>query len=205
MSFFLAKPHVENGDGEIITPDILIDRLFAFRDGKATPVSVGALSHDVVAQVANRAGVTPAVVVIAAGAGPILSPAIVLDDGRVHLARKAWRLRHLGDAADAIDLELNSEKASLDDNSPVSAAIASAPGSTGNSLARGMAVIAAIESLSHNQTAPCRLTVTMSDRTTGRALRHSVDIVRADAEMWERRPQPEYSTGPQKKSVQHYT
>lgn len=199
MSFFLTKPHIANTDGSIITPDILIDRLYRHEAGETTPVPLGLVSHDFWVQVPSGGiATTPAVLLLAAGAGTILFPAVVLGDGRICLARKAWRLRQLdGDGA-----ELSLDGTSLGDFADPAQVIATIPGSDGTSLARGLAAVCPLAAATRQSAAGSRVTIGLSDGD--RTLNYSIDLKDVTADHWPERPQPQYSEGPQFREVTHY-
>ena len=87
MAFFLFKPHVDGPKG-ITSPDLIVDYLLV--DGVATPVSQLTMALEL--QVVAKGEHYPACALVAAGAGPLLSPALVLADGHVGIGRYAWRL-----------------------------------------------------------------------------------------------------------------
>lgn len=205
MSVFLARPHIANADGTVITPDILIDRLVRFSRGSVRTRITGSLTHDVWVQVVGPSvRAAPACLLLAAGAGTTVLPAIELGDGRVALARKAWRLRQLGDGGRAVALAGSDWEAPLAAFAPPEQAIAAIEGSQGHSLPRGIAVLCPLEQRAEVVAPGSRVSVRLVDRAGDRSLEHWIDLKDADADHWDKRPQPEYSEGPQFREVTHY-
>ncbi len=113
---FLYKPHVVGGEGQVTSPDVIVD--CAFVDG--TQVPVGMLTMEAWLDVAEGQGAKAAVAVMALGGGALVLPAVVLDDGRVSLGRMAQRM-----SASDVD----------------AAAMVEAVGGEGDALPRGYLVV----------------------------------------------------------------
>lgn len=185
MSLFLYKPHVEGPTGAVTTPDILIDRLLA----GGAPVPVGRLSADPSQQVTQGETGAPGLVLVAAGAGTLLAPALALGDGRVVLGRAAWRLRALDPAA------LRLAGAALPE--PVAAMLA-AGGGEGDMLPRGVAV------LSTAAPAPLGPVCEVVLEAGAAAIRLVVWAESLEQDSRAPRPLPRYSVGPTRTDVTHY-
>ena len=87
---FLLKPHVTGPEGQITTPDVVVDRLLV--DGKGR--SLGLLTHDCWQEVEADASSCPAYALMALGGGALILPAQVMSSGMVIAARSAWRLNN---------------------------------------------------------------------------------------------------------------
>ncbi len=105
-SSFVYQPHVHQSDGTVITPDILIERVYAPGAGNAlaqAPVS-RVTSATVLQQSAGSPIGTPAIVRIAASYGLLVSVGAILEDS-LAVARAAWRFDDIRAAYDDIDLQ----------------------------------------------------------------------------------------------------
>ena len=91
MSLFLYKPHVEGPKGAITSPDIVVDRVFV--DGVVKPVNF--LCSGTHQQIEDGETCRPAYAVTAIGGGALISPAVLVGEGRICVARMAWRLANL--------------------------------------------------------------------------------------------------------------
>lgn len=205
MNFFLTRPHVENAKGDVTTPDILIDRLFVFSGEASAPRPLVGLSHDIEAQT-EQAGisVTPAILLFAAGAGTLVSPALSLIDGRLLLARKAWRMRYLENGFSALRLRMNDDEISLDEIGSYLGVVSSIPGGRLEHLPRGIGVVVKAEKLEARSVPSSREVVELIDTRSKGRLRHWVDMIDITRDSWEHRPAPDYATGPQNMGVKHY-
>ncbi|NKB29203.1 MAG: hypothetical protein GKR99_17265 [Rhodobacteraceae bacterium] len=91
MSLFLLKPHVTGPEGQVTSPDVIVDRMFVDQ----SPVPVSRLTHDAWQQgVADETG-KAAYGLMAIGGGALILPAVVLGSGTVIASRGAWRLNNL--------------------------------------------------------------------------------------------------------------
>ena len=188
MSLFLYKPHVEGPEGNITTPDIVIDRVFVGSTPAPLTVLTTELYHQ--AEPGGQAGSTYALTAL--GGGALISPVVRLASGSIVLARKAWRLKNLGGHLDAVALNGKS----LDEVSLPSELI-SENGGSGEVLPRGFLVVC------ENAVPGDR--ATLSDSRLGRSLDHRVVLEDITADRWEgRRPDPRYSVGPTKRDVPHF-
>ena len=95
MSHFLFKPHVEGPSDAITSPDVIIDRLFLAEGAALSPVPTSRLTSDNSQQTVTGVQATPFYALTSLGGGIIISPGVKLDDDRVIVARKAWRLNNL--------------------------------------------------------------------------------------------------------------
>jgi len=104
-SSFVYQPHVQQSDGTIITPDILIERVYASgADGVLTPVPVTRVTSAAALQQSAGAPMgVPAVVLVAASYGLLVSVGAILEDF-LPLARTAWRHDDIADGYDDIEL-----------------------------------------------------------------------------------------------------
>lgn len=90
-SSFVYQPHIHQSDGSVVTPDILIERVYASGTDGLSPVPVSRLTSAAVIQQASNAPTgTPAVVLIAASYGLLISVGVILDVA-LPVARAAWR------------------------------------------------------------------------------------------------------------------
>lgn len=188
MPLFLYKPHVEGPEGNITTPDIVIDRVFV----GSTPTPLTVLTTELYHQAAQGGEADSRYALTALGGGALISPAVRLASGSIVLARKAWRLRNLAGHLDAVALNGKS----LDEFGLPSALI-SAVGGSGEILPRGF--LAVCENAAPGNRA------TLSDSKLGRSLDHRVVLEDVAADRWDgRRPDPRYSVGPTKREVPHF-
>lgn len=188
MSLFLFKPHVEGPEGQVTTPDIVIDRVFV--DGGLR--SVNTLTSETYFQTEADAVVTPAIAVTALGGGALIGPAAVLGSGFICAGRRAWRLNNLDDHIAKITLN----GASLADIGLPSDLIASAGGS-GDTLPRGYMLLKTAKNAANE--------ITLSDGLMKRELSLRIVAAPAEHDRWgDARPKPRYSVGPTQKDVQHF-
>ena len=188
MSLFLYKPHVEGPEGNITTPDIVIDRVFV--GGTPTPLTV--LTTELYHQVEQGEEANSRYALTALGGGALISPAVRLASGSIVLARKAWRLKNLAGHLDAV--ALNGQ--SLGEVGLPSELI-SENGGSGEVLPRGFLVVC--------ENAVPGNRATLWDGKLGRSLDHQVVLEDVTADRWGgRRPDPRYSVGPTKREVPHF-
>jgi hypothetical protein len=103
-SGFIYHPHVHQSDGTVVTPDIAITRIFASGPDRLAPVPVSRLtSAAVIQQTADAPVGAPAVVLVAASYGMLVSVGCILADA-VAIARAAWRYDDIAAVYDAIML-----------------------------------------------------------------------------------------------------
>ena len=185
---FLAKPHVTGPEGNVTSPDVIIDYLFV--EGAKRPLSL--LTHDCWQQAQVDATTAPAHAVMALGGGALISPALVLSDGLVILSRQAWRLANLDGHIGQVTLNgVPLAKIGLP------AAQVEAIGGTGDALPRGYLVVKTMS----GDTAEA----TLADTVLNRSLSHRVTFEPLDHDRWGKaRPRPRYSVGPTQKDVQHF-
>lgn len=117
------RPHVEESDGTVATPDLLLGHLAIALPGRPPlPVGLHAWHSDLAIRCEpSRTGALPALAVMAASRGALLLPAVVhvdlsaLDTGDLRLAlgtcvclgsRSAWRLAAASAAAPKVWLAL---------------------------------------------------------------------------------------------------
>lgn len=188
MSLYIFKPHVEGPEGNITTPDIVIDRVFV--DGGVVPVNN--LTSETYLQAEQDDTARAAYVVTALGGGALIGPAAILGANRVIVARCAWRLNNLDDGI--ADVTLNGialKKLQLP------ADIIAGVGGHGDTLPRGYQVLATADSVG--------TTVEMVDPARNRSLSMELKISSVVQDRWgDDRPKPRYSVGPMMKEVQHF-
>jgi len=188
MSLFLFKPHVTGPEGNITTPDIVVDRLFV--DGDLRPL--GLLGSDLWLQAAADETARAGYAVIALGGGALISPALVLGSGPVVVTRKAWRLNNLDGHIGEVTLN-SVTLASVG----LPAAIIQAAGGTGDALPRGYMLVQTAAGDTRN--------ADLADSALGRELTHRVVFEPVDRDRWgDARPKPRYSVGPMMKEVPHF-
>jgi len=96
-SSFVYHPHVYQSDGTVVTPDIVIDRVFASGADGLAPVPVSHLTSTAVLQQVAEAPVgAPAVVLVAASFGMLISVGAIFGDA-LPVARSAWRYDDIRD------------------------------------------------------------------------------------------------------------
>lgn len=188
MSLFVLKPHVVGPEGNITTPDILVDRMFI--DGALSPVCL--LTHEIWQQVAADETAQAAYGIMALGGGALILPAIMLGSRSVVASRKAWRLNnldgHIGDvtlngvALSGIGLPL---------------AEIHAAGGSGDALPRGYLLIRTAKGETR--------TAELADPKLERSLTHKAELEPVDQDRWgDARPRPRYSIGPTQKEIPHF-
>jgi hypothetical protein len=187
MALFLYKPHVAGPEGNITTPDIVIDRLFV--DGKVKPLGglTIELAHEVDGDQSPRAGYA----ITALGGGALISPALCLGD-TVAVARSAWRVNNLDGHIGAVSLN----------GTPLSevglpSQVIEAAGGSSDTLPRGYMLICQ-SGFSDNR-------AELLDNAKNRSLIHRLFLSDVNADRWgESRPKPRYSVGPTQKEIPHF-
>jgi hypothetical protein len=188
MSLFLFKPHVEGPEGNITTPDIVIDRVFV----NGAPKTINLISTETYHQVDEGEPAYPAYGITALGGGAVISPAVLLGSGRICLARTAWRLNNLNGNVGEVTLNGQSLAALR-----LPADLIEAAGGEGDTLPRGYLLICVAEETSAQ--------AVLGDRARGRELSHRLTLSLISEDRWgDVRPKPRYSVGPMMKEVQHY-
>ena len=188
MSLFLFKPHVEGPEGNITTPDIVIDRMFI----GSTPMPLTVLTTELYHQAEPGGQASSTYALTALGGGALISPVVQLSTGSIVLARKAWRLKNLSGHLDAVALN---ESSLVELGRP--SELISANGGSEEVLPRGFLVIC------ENSVPGDR--ATLSDGRLGRSLDHQVVLEDVTADRWDgRRPNPRYSVGPTKREIPHF-
>ena len=152
MSLFLLKPHVTGPEGQVTSPDVIMDRLFV--DGAPRPI--GNLTHEAWQQAAAGEVGTAAYGIMALGGGALILPAVVLGSGTVIAARCAWRLNNLDEYVG--EVLLNGTALST---VGLPAHEIEAAGGAGDTLPRGYLLI--------RTAAGASLSAQLSDPQTGRA------------------------------------
>lgn len=187
MSLFLLKPHVVGPEGNITSPDVVVDRLFV--NGAVVPVSL--LTHEAWQQVAPGEISRAAYGIMALGGGALILPAVVLGSGLVVASRRAWRLNNLDGHVERVTLN----GVPLSDVAMPSTEI-EALGGAGDALPRGYLLI---------RTGGEAQDAVLSDPERGRALEHRVVLGSVEVDRWgHERPRPRYSIGPTQKEIPHF-
>ncbi len=185
---FLLKPHVTGPEGQITTPDVIVDCLLV--DGQRR--SLALLTHDCWQGVGADASSRPAYALMALGGGALILPAQVISNGLVIAARAAWRLSNLDGHVGEVTLN-STPLADLDLPSDL---IAGA-GGTDDALPRGLMLVRAAEAAATE--------ASLVDPVLGRELRLAMHLQPLDADRWgDTRPRPRYSVGPTQKDVPHF-
>ena len=188
MALFLYKPHVEGPDGNITSPDIIVDHTSV--DG--SPVAVNRLTHQCWQQTSANDTARAAYGIMALGGGALILPTLVLESGSIVVARMAWRLNNLDSHIGEVQLnDVALSNIGLPANEIESA------GGHGDTLPRGIMLIKTYGEDTRN--------ANLIDPRLDRKLLHRVVFERIDEDRWgDSRPQPRYSVGPMKKEVQHF-
>lgn len=185
---FLLKPHVFGSEGQITTPDVIVDYLIV--DGARRPLAF--LTHTCWQQAREDATTAPGYALMALGGGALMLPALVLSDGLTIVARQAWRLNNL----DGHVAQVTLNGVALDEVGLPKAEIEAA-GGTGDTLPRGLLLVKTM--------AGDRSEAVLADPVMDRTLEHRVSFEPLNADRWgEGRPHPRYSVGPTQKEVPHY-
>ncbi len=121
IAFCLYQPHVYQGEGEVVTPDLMITRLGVALAGDVRPVSIERLTTAVVVpEPVGRCCGAPAAVVVGSSGGALITvgavhgdlscldadPDLALRAGAKVLSRFAWRLSDIAANAQWIILKL---------------------------------------------------------------------------------------------------
>ena len=185
---FLFKPHVTGPEGAITTPDVIIDALFV--DGAKQPLS--RLTQQAWQEAEETVTTRAAYALTALGGGALISPALVVSDGLVIVARSGWRLANLDRHIGAVTLN-GRRLADL----AMPADLINAAGGTEDALPRGFMLL---------QTAPGDTAeAVLADGTLGRELTHRAHFTPIGTDRWgDARPKPRYSVGPIQKDVPHF-
>lgn len=185
---FLLKPHVTGPEGQITTPDVIVDCLLV--DGKRR--DLGFLTHNCWQEVEAAASSCAAYALVALGGGALILPAHVVSNGLIIAARVAWRLNSLDDHVGEVTLN-GVPLADLE----LPADLIAATGGAEDALPRGYMLVWTMEAAATE--------VTLADPALGRELRNTVHLQSLDADRWgDARPRPRYSVGPTQKEVPHF-
>ena len=121
IAYRLYQPHVNQGDDEVVTPDLMLSRMGVAFAGDVRPVSIERLTTAVVvAEPAGRCCGAPAVIVVSSSAGALITagavhadlncldadPDLALQAGAKVTSRFAWRLSDAAAHADRVTLQL---------------------------------------------------------------------------------------------------
>ena len=215
MSHYLYKPHI-HGPEHITTPDILVDRLFRARRKEGAvelhPAGLdGVRTNPEVPGIGGRAIVIPAVYLVAAGGGVILSAGaecMVNEYRLLHISRFAWRLKYVEDHLDRVQLLVSREGADPDivplNRFPAPEAVLQHLGSRGSALPGGVMVSATAAEVEYGFEVPGSLTLSLMDNESERHFNHTISFTSPDGEDSRRPREPRYAVGPQTGDVRHY-
>ena len=183
---FLLKPHVTGAEGQVTSPDVIVDRLIV--DGTPRPLSL--LTHDAWHETDDTA--VAGYGIMALGGGALILPALVFSGGLVVASRSAWRLHNLDDRIGSVTLNgVELDKVGLPCD------LIAAAGGSGDALPRGFLLVRSMEGTTSD--------AKLADPATGRALELNLHVTRLDSDRWgDARPRPRYSVGPTQKEVQHF-
>ena len=188
MSFFLLKPHVVGPEGNVTSPDIIVDHLSV----DDAPVPVNRISHEAWQQTRPEETARAAYGIMALGGGALILPAVVLGSGTVVAGRSAWRLGNLDGHADSVQLN----------GTPLGAIgaperLIGEAGGSGDTLPRGYLLVRTADGNS--------MSADLVDPVLGRSLSHRVVPEPMDRDRWGAdRPRPRYSVGPTQREVPHF-
>lgn len=188
MPLVLLKPHVVRREGDITTPDIIVDHLFIDFE----PAPVNRITHEIWQQVpTDETAPRASYGVMALGGGALILPVLVLASGAVVVARKAWRLNDLDRHIAWVELnELNLGKIGLPGD------LIEYAGGSGDEMPRGYFFV---------QTAKFSHIASLYDPVLARRLEHRVVLERTDFDRWgDGRPLARYSIGPTQKEITHF-
>ena len=93
MSPSRFKPHVEGLDGQITSPDVIVDRVLF--DNSETPAA--RLTSEIAQQAESADAARATYALTSIGGATLVSPAVLLSTGAMIIARRAWRLKHVDD------------------------------------------------------------------------------------------------------------
>ena len=215
MSHYLYRPHI-HGPEHITTPDILVDRLFraCLKEGAVIlhPAGLdGIRTNPEVPGIHGNAVLIPAVYLVAAGGGIVLSAGaecVVNEYRLLHISRFAWRLKYVEDRLDRVQLLVSREGADPDiiplNRFPAPEAVLQHLGSRGSALPRGFMVSATAAEVEYGVEVPGALTLSLMDNESERHFNHTISFTSPDGEGGVRPPDPRYAVGPQTGDVTHY-
>jgi hypothetical protein len=121
IAFRFYQPHITQGEDEVVTPDLMLNRLGVALAGDPRPVSIERLTTAVVVpEPAGRCFGAPAVVLVGSTGGALITvgavhgdlrcldhdPELALRAGAKVMSRFAWRLSDAATHAERITLKL---------------------------------------------------------------------------------------------------
>ncbi len=215
MSHYLYRPHV-HGPEHITTPDILVDRLFRARRKEGAvdmhPAGLdGIRTNPELPVFDGNAVVSPAVYLVAAGGGIILSAGAecrVNEYRSLHISRFAWRLKYLEGRLARLQLTAEREGADPDpiplNRFPTPETVLQRLGCLGAALPKGYMVSVTAADIEYSVAVPGSLTVGLVDNELERHFNHTISFTSPDGEYDSRPPEPRYAVGPQTDDIKHY-
>ena len=185
---FLLKPHVTGREGQVTSPDVIVDAVLV--DGEQRPTVC--VTHECWQQAARDIDLRPAYCIMALGGGALILPGVTLSTGLVVVSRQAWRLAHVDDHIDQITLnDMPLAKVGMPKSLIESA------GGTEDALPRGFLLVRTVEESDDK--------AVLHDPVLDRTISHRLCIVPLDEDRWgDDRPRPRYSVGPTQQEVTHY-
>jgi len=184
----LARPHITGADGQITSPDVIVDAMML--NGVRHPI--GQITHAAWQQAAPQEAPHAGFGFLAIGGGPIVLPLLSLSSGTVVLSRQAWRVQALADHVAQIKLNgmAFSEIGSPD------ATLAAVLGPD-QPMPRGLLVAITPPEVAEQ--------AELYDPVLDRRIAHRVHFEPIAEDRWgTERPAPRYSVGPTQKDVTHY-
>lgn len=223
MAFYLYKPHVQ-GPINITTPDILIDKLYRTSTTHDSidllGLGVKQLSSNVELQFsASTLTITPAYVLIAAGAGVLFAVGAEIHDGAqgtdanfMLVARFAWRLKYLQDHLDKMKFVIKvgpvSKQQIIEEikfsGFPAPGSLIEQLNPEGTELPRGTVIFATASGIEHQINVPETYQINIVDTRMDRELTHRVSLFSSAQDEWDNRPIPRYAVGPTTGDIKHY-
>ena len=216
MAHYLYKPHL-HAPGFITTPDIIIDRLFRVTGNgqqgvDLVSVPVNSIGSNPELQCGDKTvTVIPAVFLVAAGAGALVSigaEVLMAETRLTRVSRFAWRHKHLDDHLDRIRLLIRAgqeEDAGLSLGSlPALSEILERFGEQSDNLPRGVMACIPAPSVERQCRLPETIALSLSDEETGSTMEYRLSLVHAGSDRWKARPQSRYAVGPQTGEVKHF-
>ena len=215
MAHYLYKPHLHAPDF-ITTPDIIIDRLFSVT-GNGSGVNLATVPVDRIGSspelqcAGNIITLTPAIFLVAAGAGALISigaEVLTAENRLTRIARFAWRHKHLDDHPARIRLSSHVEQEDSQElpleNLPTLSDIVRQFDGQSHNLPRGVMACIPAPSMERRCRLPETITLKLCDEETGAIMEHRLSLVHTNRDRWKVRPQPRYAVGPQTGEVKHF-
>lgn len=200
MAHLLYKPHIDGPKG-IVTPDLLIDRVTVIDSTATSLCPIQRFSMDCELQATPETfNAIPGVLIVAAGAGSVLAPALAITatDAKaaiidVAVGRAAWRFQHITEQMHAINLAFSNQRCPLDHLIEP----------TAPEPMRGTAQLRLARALDRALTPSAVCNVRLEDSCQNRSIEHNIRITSVAEDYWPARPGARYTVGPVE-PVDHY-